>query len=78
MAKAQLFINVTDVPFVINAIMSHANGLVATIAHQASPAPRPATTQAASAEPTAKLSKHGKRLGRPPKKAKKVSNGAAA
>jgi hypothetical protein len=76
MAKAQLVINVTDAPFVINAIIAHAESLAAAIANQVYPQPAPA--QAAPAEPTAKLSKHGKRLGRPPKKAKKVSNGAAA
>lgn len=60
-----------DVPFVLNAIRSYADSLMGYIYNQTTATIAPSTPPAGTVTlPTAKLSKHGKRLGRPPKGAK--------
>ena len=72
MKTVSLTVAESDVPFILNAIRNYANGLMAYIHQEAVPPvapPVPAPTGTVTL-PKIKLSKNGKRLGRPPKGAK--------
>lgn len=71
MKHVSITIAESDVPFVLNAIRNYANGLMAYIHQESVPPVAPSAPPAGTVTlPKVKLSKNGKRLGRPPKGAK--------
>lgn len=73
MKTVSLTVAEADVPFILNAIRNYANSMMVYIHNEAVPPVAPSSPAAPTGTvtlPKVKLSKNGKRLGRPPKGAK--------
>lgn len=74
MKTVSLVINESDLPFVLAAIRNHSNSLIKNLCSQALPEIDTLTVQKTPtvniATKAPRLSKNGKRMGRPPKGAK--------